>query len=152
VLPSVDDGETDTGEPATHLHPPADFNPILAREDITGTITLPASLILESVPEAKTILAPGYGLSIRLAYIVPQLPRGTVWLTWRQVFEKGVPPMPNKDTAKLEEEFINRWIRLFPRNYVLQVPSSYFNSTKTPPAWMKLPEIENESEITFHAT
>lgn len=149
---SPGDGTASTAAmPSTHLQPPADFTPVLANEKVTGTITVPVSLILESVPEAKTILAPGYGVSIRLAYIVPQLQRGTVWLTWRQVFEKGVPPMPNVDIARLEPEFANRWIRLAPKHYVTQVPSSYFKTKKTPPAWLALPEVEQEAEITFKA-
>ncbi|MHB0936767.1 MAG: hypothetical protein ACYDCO_23255 [Armatimonadota bacterium] len=151
VLSPEDGISTPTERPATHLQPPEDFNAIFAREDTPGTLTIPASVILESVPEAKTILAPGYGISIRLAYIVPQLPRGTVWLTWKQVFEKGVPPMANVDTARLEPEFISRWIRLSPKHYVTQVPSSYFKTKKTTPAWLSLPEVEQEAEITFKA-
>lgn len=151
VLSPEDAISSPTERPPTHLQPPEDFNPIFARDDVPGTITIPASVILESVPEAKTILAPGYGISIRLAYIVPQLPRGTAWLTWKQVFEKGVPPMANVDTARLEPEFISRWIRLAPKHYVMQVPNSYFTTKKTTPAWLSLPEVEQEAEITFKA-
>jgi len=151
VLSPEDAISSPTERPMTHLQPPGDFNPILARDDVPGTITIPASVILESVPEAKTILTTGYGISIRLAYIVPQLPRGTVWLTWKQVFEKGVPPMANVDTARQEPEFISRWIRLSPKHYVTQVPSSYFKTKKTTPAWLSLPEVEQEAEITFKA-
>lgn|GEM_PF-1931391 len=149
--PSEEAGETMSSEQGTYLHPPADFNPILPREDVAGTLTIQASLILESVPEAKSILAPNYGISIRLACIVPQLPRGTVWLSWRQVFENGVPPMEKVDTARLEQQFINRWIRLSPRHYITQVPAIYFEKQKTKPAWMKLPAFEQEAEITFES-
>lgn len=151
VLSPEDGISTVTEKPATHLQPPVDFNPIFARDDMPGMITIPASVILESVPEAKTILTPGYGISIRLAYIIPQLPRGTAWLTWKQVFEKGVPPMANVDTSRLEPEFTSRWVRLSPKHYVTQVPSSYFKTKKTPPAWLSLPEVEQEAEITFKA-
>lgn len=150
---SPEDGISEiTERPATHLQPPADFNPVYARDDVPGTLTIPASVILESVPEAKTILSPGYGIGIRLAYLVPQLPRGTAWLTWKQVFEKGVPPMANVDTARLEPEFTSRWIRLSPKHYVTQVPSSYFKTKKTPPPWLSLPEVEQEADITFKAS
>jgi len=144
-------GEIISSEQGAALHPPADFNPILPREDVAGTLTIQTGILLDSVPEAKSILAPNYGISIRLAYIVPQLPRGTVWLTWRQVFEKGVPPMETVDTTRLEQQFINRWIRLSPRQYITQVPAIYFEKQKTTPAWMKLPAIEQEAEITFES-
>lgn len=149
-VPLVLPPEGAAADSATCLRPPDDLKPILAQESITGSVTVPASLILESVPEAKSILIPGYGIDIRLAYLVPQLSRGTAWLTWRQVFEKGVPPMPNVDTTRLEQDFIGRWIRLAPRNYITQVPSSYFSTAKSTPVWMKLPPIEQEAEIVFN--
>jgi len=149
VLPLEGETQTANGEPATHLYPPEDFTTILPRDDAIGTVTIPAAVILESVPEAKSILNPGYKINIRMSYIVPQLPRATVWLTWRQIFEKGAPPMPNVDTAKLEPEFQNRWVRIHARHYVTQVPRDYFQTKNPTPAWLKLPAVEQEADISF---
>ena len=140
----------ENGVPPTHLHPPDDFPPVLAKDDITGTIDIPASVILESVPEARHILNSAYAIPVRIAFFVPQLPRATVWLTWKQAFEKGVPSIPNVDTARLEPEFFSRWIRIPARYYVTQIPRQHFQATKTPPAWMKLREVEQEADIKFN--
>ena len=145
---SFDDGAT---EQTMHLRPPEDFAPVLARNDITGTINIPASVILESVPEARSILNSASAVSVRLAVIVPQMSRATIWLTWQQAFDKGVPAIANIDTAKLEPEFYSRWIRVPARYYVLQVPQEHFKVKKVQPSWMQLPELENEAEITFTA-
>lgn len=150
-MPGPPLGGVNTGEgedlPPTHLRPPENFTPVLPREDVIGEVTIPGSIILESVPEAKGLITASTQARIRLAYIVPQLSRGTVWLFWQQVFERGVPSMMGEQVS--DGEFRGRWIAIPPRYYVPQVPRDDFTSVKTPPAWMNLPEVPQEAEIKF---
>lgn len=132
-----------------YLMPPDDFSPIFPRDDIFGMANVPAKVVLESIPEAEGIIKADGVVRIRLAYLVPQLNRSTLWLTWQQIFAKGASDGALTGAEFTETEFRDRWVRLPAKYYVTQVPREYYTGTKTPPSWLRLSEVPQEHNLKF---
>ena len=130
------------------LAPPEGFVPVSLQSGVSGMVNLPAKVVLDSVPEAKGLMLPNSTLYIPMGYFTPQLPNATAWLTWQQIFEKGVG-VTEAGEARKDANFLGRWVMVPPRYYVPQIASSYFSQKKTPPRWMSLPEVPQEAEIKF---
>jgi len=135
------------GSDKTHLSPPASFVTSYPRDDVTGLAHISVQLVLESVPEAAPYLKPDALIRVRLSYVVSQLSRGTVWLTWPQVFAKGLNDGAFTKSDYPEADFRDRWIRIPPKYYVKQVAQEYFSLTKRTPSWMRLPEVPQENQL-----
>jgi len=133
---------------STLLAPPEGFVPVTPLAGVTGTISLPAKVVLDSVPEAKNLLLANSTVHVPMSYLLPQLPRGTAWLTWQQVFERGLG-VTEQGEARKDTEYQGRWVRIPPKYFVPQLAQSYFTAKKTPPRWMSLPEVPQEAEIRF---
>ena len=133
---------------STILAPPEGFVPVALQNGVNGTVSVPAKVILESVPEAKNLLMANSTIHVPLGYITPQLPRGAAWLTWHQVFERGLG-VTEQGEGRKDVEFQNRWVCIPPQYFVTQISQSFFTSRKTPPRWMSLPEVPQEAEIKF---
>lgn len=140
---------TSLKEENSFLAPPEGFYPVVAAENIPGIVNISSAVILESIPEAQILLTPDVPIRIRLAYIVPQLPRATVWLTWQQVFPGGNEDPNNQSTPRPDSvHFQSRWIRIPAKYYVLQVPREYFiRPAVVQPNWMKRPPVPQEAQF-----
>lgn len=130
-----------TAPTTEHLHPPEGFAMPPADDSVFGEVELPSSVILDSIPEALPFLDTKRKIPVRLALIVPQLHFGTVWLTWGQIFNTSAH-------ATGDEALIaNRWIRVPPKHYATHVPRDYYGRRKSPPAWMKMAEVPQETQF-----
>jgi len=126
------------------LTPPQEFVMPKPIDSVHGTVNIPLKVLVESIPDLEHLLAPETVAKIRLAFIVPQLSHGTIWLTWAQVFGDTL-----KNThGRLDEEMQDRWLRLRPKHYVLQVPAELFTVHRVPPPWMRLAEVPQEQQFT----
>ncbi|OPZ85381.1 MAG: hypothetical protein BWY76_01436 [bacterium ADurb.Bin429] len=128
------------------IQPPENFTPVIPRDNVFGTVSVPASVILASVPEAQPFLEADKPVTIHLAYLVPQLQRGTAWLIWQQIFSApggGARPANEQADAGVRD----RWVKISPKYFITQVPREYFEIQRIPPAWMRLPAVPQESQF-----
>lgn len=128
-----------------HLRPPDDFMPITPTENVFGAVTIPGHVVLASVPEAAVVITPDQSVTIRLAFLVPQLNRAVAWLTWQQIFNRE-PEGGGEPTAL---SLRDRWVRIPAQYYVLQVPPEYYERKRTSSAWLSLPEVPQEANLRF---
>lgn len=123
------------------LNPPEGFTPVVPRENVTGMVTIPASVIIESIPEVGQLFEKDAEVGVRLALLVPQLPAATAWLTWQQFdIRREESGHTQLETANLRD----RWVRIPPRYYITQVPPEYFARQQRPTPWMSYPEVPQE--------
>lgn len=126
--------------------PPESFVPVIPRDNVFGTVSVPASVILASVPEAAPFLDADKPVSIHLAYLVPQLSRCTAWLLWQQIF--SAPGGGNRPTSEQADAGVrDRWVKMSPKYFITQVPREYYEMQRIPPAWMRLAEVPQESQF-----
>ncbi|HOF87521.1 MAG TPA: hypothetical protein PLZ36_05370, partial [Armatimonadota bacterium] len=128
------------------VQPPENFTPAIPRDNVFGTVSVPASVILASVPEAQPFLEAEKPVTIHLAYLVPQLQRCTAWLIWQQIFSApggGARPTGEQADAGVRD----RWVKISPKYFITQVPREYFEIQRIPPAWMRLPAVPQESQF-----
>jgi hypothetical protein len=144
AFPTRNTARMDEARPVHTLTPPADFVMPKPLESLYGAVELPAKVILESVPEAEPFLTPDVPVRVRLALIAPQLMRGTVWVTWGQIFSDNA-----KAGRTPDDEIVDRWIRIRPKYYVSQVPRDLFTAQRTPPPWMRLSEVPQENQFSL---
>ncbi|HEY3377121.1 MAG TPA: hypothetical protein VGL77_06445 [Armatimonadota bacterium] len=129
------------------LAPPPDFVPVVPKESVRGVVNIPAAVIAECIPEAVPFLAMDAPVRVRLAYIVPQLRRATVWLTWQQIFLTGQDD-PNylHGQDRPDAKFQGHWICIPSKYYVSQVPREHFEvPTVAMPTWMQRPAVPQEA-------
>ncbi|MHB9023175.1 MAG: hypothetical protein ACYC7E_03235 [Armatimonadota bacterium] len=130
---------------AHSLTPPADFVLPVPASDVFGVVSIPVSVVLEAVPEAKTLVDAERPVRIQLAYFVPQLARATVWLTWQTIFTGKADDLNRLEAGSEAVALLrDRWIRIPARNYVSQIPKEYFKLSKRSTSWIQLPEVEQE--------
>lgn len=128
--------------------PPEGFSPIAPLAGVNGTVNISHNTILASVPEAQPYLLKDYPIRVRKAYIVPQLRRGTVWLTWQQVFPGGADDLNYIHADRPDAQFQGRWIRIPAKEYVMQLDMEFFAvKTPVPPGWMQRPEVPQEAQF-----
>ncbi len=106
-------------------------------------------VVLESVPESKEFLEPDTLVNFPIAYLIPQLHRGTAWLTWEQLFGRSGAESANPIPVEREAEFRHRWVRLYAKYYVSQIPPELFNSKKSAPSWFRQTEVPQEHGVKF---
>jgi hypothetical protein len=128
------------------LTPPEGVTPVIPRDNVFGAVSVPASVVLQCVPEAQPFLETDRPVSIHLAYLVPQMPRGTAWLLWQQIFSGGAG---TRADGGADAGIRDRWVRISPKYYITQVPREYFEMQRTPTAWMRLPEVPQEQQFHF---
>lgn len=131
------------------LAPPESFVLVTPLEGVYGLVTIPVELICASVPEAAGVLIADVPVRIRLSYIVPQLRRATIWLTWQQIFPTGGDdPNRRQGPGRSDTRFQGRWVRIPAKSYVPQVPREYFTVPKVAPlSWMKQPAVPQELQF-----
>jgi hypothetical protein len=128
------------------LTPPENFAPVIPRDNVFGTVSVPAAVILASVPEAQPFLEADKPVTVHLAYLVPQLSRGTAWMMWQQIFSApggGARPTSEQADAGVRD----RWVKISPKYFISQVPREYYEIQRVPPAWMRLPEVPQEHQF-----
>ena len=106
---------------------------------ITGTISVPSTLILEAVPEAKDIIATDNDLPIELQYVIPQISNATLWFTWQQLFRSEV----------VAAKFQDRWVKIPAKYYVFQIPREYYVSSIESPVWMTREAVPQENDLNI---
>lgn len=121
--------------PESCLQPPTGFTPVTAAKDVDGTVSVPASVLLASVPEAADLLDACTTVPVPLALILPQLRRAELWVTWRQLFPEDA------------SNYCDRWLRIPAMHYALQVPREYFVVEQTTPAWLSREPVAQEAEL-----
>ena len=128
--------------------PPEGFTPLPPKAGVTGTVNINHQIILEYVPEAAPYLKKDFPVRVQQAYIVPQLRRATIWLTWQQIFPGGQDDPNYIHDGRPDSQFQGRWVRIPAREYVMQMNQEYFIvDTSTPPAWMLRPAVAQEAEF-----
>lgn len=139
-----------SGGQASRLVPPDNFTPLPPKDGVSGLVSVPAEVICASIPEAAEILTNGVPVRIRLSYIVPQLRRPTVWLTWEQIFLHGLED-PNRHHGgpnREDKNFQGHWIVIPPKYYVSQVPQEFFQKdTVVAPTWMRRSAVAQEAQF-----
>jgi hypothetical protein len=129
------------------LTPPENFVPVIPRDNVFGTVSVPAAVVLASVPEAAPFLEADKPVTIHLAYLVPQLSRCTAWLLWQQIFSApgggGARALGEQADAGVRD----RWVKISPKFFITQVPQEYYQMQRIPPAWMRLAEVPQESQF-----
>ncbi len=123
----------------THLSPPEGFSQVMPAVGVTGTISVPTSLILEAVPEAAELINSNNEIPIELQYIIPQISNATLWLTWQQLFRSEV----------IAAKFQDRWVKIPAKYYVLQIPREYYSSTQESPVWMTREPVPQENDLNI---
>jgi len=146
-------GNTGSRRDPDSLMPPEWFVPVAPLEAAYGTVNIPREVIVKCVPEAKILLTGNRPVQVRLAYIVPQLRHATIWLTWQQIFSShNAGVIDSADAiAQAEAALRDRWIKIPAKYYVGQVAAEFWVMNQVPPAWMRLPEVPQESEFRLEA-
>ncbi len=122
----------------TRLSPPEGFMQVMPSIGITGSISVPSSLILEAVPEATELITTD-DIPVDLQYIIPQLSNSTLWFTWQQLFR--VEAMASK--------FQDRWIKIPAKYYVHQIPREYYSASIESPVWMTRDAVPQENDLNI---
>lgn len=149
VVRQVEPPPPQSEEHPEYLAPPRNAPPLPPRESIQGFIEVPRSLILECIPEASWAIGTNGTVPVRLAYVVPQLPRSTVWVTWGQLFEGTVNEAGQRDGDPARVKLRDRWVRIPAKYYIGQVPGEHFQVRKTLPSWLQLPEVAQERDVSI---
>ncbi|MEI6520324.1 MAG: hypothetical protein WCO98_09860 [bacterium] len=129
----------EVSDTSTHLTPPEGFSQVMPAVGITGTISVPSTLILEAVPEAKDIIATDNDLPIELQYVIPQISNATLWFTWQQLFRSEV----------VAAKFQDRWVKIPAKYYVFQIPREYYVSSIESPVWMTREAVPQENDLNI---
>lgn len=129
------------------LNPPEDFIRSEPVKGVHGTVNIPRKVIIASVPEAENILRTDKPIPVQLAFVVPQLKRATVWLTWQQIFDTGNTDPAHGNPNMEDPDLYDRWIRIPAKYYALQVPEQlYAKGQVNHPAWMLQPHVPQEEQ------
>jgi hypothetical protein len=130
--------------------PPEGFVMPPPQPEVFGVATVPGKVILDAVPEAQAFLAPDTKVPIPLSLIIPQMKRCTVWLTWQQVFANSQPGPMSADEQRMQLSLRDRWVRIDPKHYALQVPREYYRRPVSKPAWLSTPAVPQEEHFHLH--
>ncbi|HEY3417974.1 MAG TPA: hypothetical protein VGM23_13920, partial [Armatimonadota bacterium] len=131
---------------AHSLAPPAGFIRPVPVNDVVGIVSIPVQVVLESVPEARTVLDAQRPVRIQLGLFLPQLASATVWLTWQQIFTGKDDDLNRLDVGYEAIALLrDRWIRIPAHNYIHQIPRDYFRKSKRSASWMRLAQVEQEA-------
>lgn len=129
----------EVSDTSTHLLPPEGFSPVMPTVGITGAISVPSTIILEAVPEAKDIINIADEIPIELQYIIPQISNATLWLTWQQLFRSEI----------IASKFQDRWVKIPAKYYVFQIPREYYSASIESPVWMTREAVPQENDLNI---